>query len=261
MAEGDGVMPTGDSGVTVVTVEVGGGGGADAVGPPVAGCGTAGIPWAGATVVTGRIRWQWTVVALAVLLAGCASSERPAPGALRPFERDGLWGYRTTSGEVVVAPHFEVAWDFTPGGVAPVVDEHGWAIIDRVGGVLLRPLVVDNGPDYPSEGLARFVADGKVGFFDPTTGVVAIPARFDFALPFAEGLAAFCAGCAEVREGEHRLLAGGAWGFVDRRGEVVIPARFAEAESFVGGTARVRLAGGWTKVDRAGAVVAEAPGR
>jgi len=190
-----------------------------------------------------------------LLLVGCA---KPAPGPLLPFERDGRWGYRTRSGEVVIAPRYEVALEFTAGGIAPVVDDGGWAYVDRSGTVLLRPLVVDNGPDYASEGLARFVAGGKVGFFDPATGEVEIPARLDYALPFAEGLAAFCAGCSEVTLDEHRRVTGGAWGFVDRRGEVVIPARFAEAESFTGGTARVRLDGGWGMVDRAGTMVREA---
>jgi hypothetical protein len=177
---------------------------------------------------------------LAVLLA------RPIP-----FEQSGLWGYRTPAGKPVIEPRFEVALPFSPEGIAAVVDREGWAYIDRTGAILIRPYVFDNGPDYFQEGLARFTAAGKIGFFDKR-GRVAIPARFAFALPFSEGRAAVCEDCREVSPAEHRAVEGGRWGFIDRAGALVIPIQFDEGQSFAHGKARVRTAGQWKFIDRSG---------
>jgi len=73
--------------------------------------------------------------------------------------------------------------------------------INEKGETVIRPFVVDNGPDYFEDGLARFRIDNKFGFFD-RTGKIIIGAQFDFAFPFHEGLAAICAGCKEEPEGE-----------------------------------------------------------
>jgi hypothetical protein len=42
-----------------------------------------------------------------------------------------------------------------------VVDDDGWAYIDTAGRAVIRPLVVDNGPDYFREGVARFRRNAK----------------------------------------------------------------------------------------------------
>jgi hypothetical protein len=111
---------------------------------------------------------------------------------------------------------------FSPEGIAAVVDEEGWAYIDRSGRIVIRPFVFDNGPDY-----------------------------------FAEGLAAVCDGCREVAEGEHRGVKGGRWGFINRAGNLVIPLQFEEAGRFKKGRAHVKLGGHWKYVDQNGAVMSE----
>jgi len=171
-----------------------------------------------------------------------------------PFKHGEKWGYRDSDGRTVIAPQFEVALEFSAEGIAGVVDSQGWAYIDPTGRVLVRPVVVDNGPDYFSEGLARFRAGGKVGFFNGK-GKVVIQAKYAFARPFAEGLAAVCDSCKEIREGEHTVVAGGKWGFIDTRGSLVIPLQFEDATSFENGKARVKEAGYWKYVDKKGVVV------
>ena len=141
---------------------------------------------------------------------------------LIPFEEDNKFGYKTPQGKVVIEPRYQVAQEFSREGLAAVVDEHGWAYIDRSGKVLIRPFTFDNGPDYFREGMARFVVDGKFGFFD-RHGRVVIQPRFTFAGPFSKGRAPVCEGCREVREGEHTSMTGGSWGFIDKRGALVIP--------------------------------------
>jgi len=173
---------------------------------------------------------------------------------LTPFEKGGKWGYKDTAGKVVIPPRYQVAQEFSPEGIAAVVDQKGWAYIDARGSILIRPLVVDNGPDYFAENLARFASDGKVGFFD-RHGKVAIDPVHEFAMPFSEGRAAVCRGCSPTQQGEHRVVQGGLWGFIDRRGALVIPLQFEEAASFDGGSARVRLGGRWRRIDREGKIL------
>jgi hypothetical protein len=180
-----------------------------------------------------------------------------ALAVLVPFEKDGKWGYRDNSGNVLIQPRYELAQEFSPEGIAAVVDEKGWAYIDKAGRPVVRPLAVDNGPDYFREGVARFTRDGKVGFFD-RSGKVVIQPVYAFAMPFFEGRAAVCEGCAEIQEGEHRSVRGGTWGFIDRGGRLVIPLRFAEAGNFENGRARVRAGAKWQYVGKDGKVAPQA---
>lgn len=133
----------------------------------------------------------------------------------QPFEAGERWGYKSGDA-VVIAPTFLMAEPFSKGGLAAVVDDQGWALINAKGSVVLRPFVVDNGPDAFADGLARFVEDGRVGFHDPT-GKVIIPARFDFAEPFKGGRARFCVGCVAQKSGEYTTIVGGHWGYIDRK--------------------------------------------
>jgi WG repeat protein len=157
-------------------------------------------------------------IALAIAMScgalGLAHESNPLP---IPFEQDGKWGYRS-GGRVVIAPQYEVAWEFSREGLAAVVDAAGWAYIDRSGRLLVRPFEFDNGPDDFHEGLARCVEDGKIGFFE-RHGRIVIPPRFSFALPFSHGRAKVCDGCVKVKEGEHSYYAGGRWFSIDRQGK------------------------------------------
>jgi hypothetical protein len=157
---------------------------------------------------------------------------------LVPFEQGEKWGYKDERGKVVIAPTFIAAHDFSPEGIAAVIDDAGWAYINRKGIILVRPFLFDNGPDYFEEGLARFTHEGKIGFFD-RRGKVVIKPNFDFAAPFHEGLAAFCEGCMGRMRGEHRFWEGGKWGYINRKGNIVITAQFDSATNFEKGQAEV----------------------
>jgi hypothetical protein len=171
-----------------------------------------------------------------------------------PFKKGEKWGYRDSGGRTVISPRFDVALQFSAEGLAAVVDSQGWAYIDPTGQVVIRPVVVDNGPDYFEEGLARFRTGGKIGFFDKR-GKVVIQAKYAFARPFSEGLAAVCDYCREVREAEHAAMVGGKWGFINTRGALVIPLQFEDATSFENGRSKVRVTGSWKYIDKKGAIV------
>ena len=190
---------------------------------------------------------------LILVMAAFWSGTALAAAPLFPFEdpTTQLWGYRNARGAVIIKPRYTVAQEFSAHGIAAVADAAGWKIINRKGRVLVRPFLLDNGPDPFQEGLARFREAGKVGFFNER-GRIVIPAHFPFAGQFSEGRAVFCQGCRERPEGEHHSIHGGLWGFIDRKGTVVVTPRFDKAEAFHQRKARVMLNGRWTTIDRQG---------
>jgi len=170
---------------------------------------------------------------------------------LVPFEENGLWGYKNQNNETVIPAQYFMANEFLETGIAAVADSSGWMYIDQTGRKIIRPYIIDNGPDYFSEGLARFKSDEKFGFYDHT-GKIIIPAEWDFARPFSNGLAAICEGCIFVRMDEHTRIEGGHWGFIDKFGKIIIPVQFEEVRDFVNEHAKVKLDGEWKLIDKNG---------
>ena len=167
----------------------------------------------------------------------------------RPLERHGKAGEPTR----VIAPRFQFGGEFSEHGLAAVFvgPSTGWQLIDASGTAVLSPLPVDNGPDPFIEGLARYREREKIGFFD-VRGCVTIEARFDWAMPFSDGLAAVCNGCMLVKHEEHGRIEGGRWGYVDRNGKLVIPLKFDSASGFEAGRANVESGTEAYSIDRTG---------
>lgn len=171
---------------------------------------------------------------------GLAPAGAPAGGALEPFERDALWGYRDAAGVERIAPRYPYASAFIDR-VAWVVDGGELWWIDTAGAPIARAYNYDNGADEFVEGLARLVDDrGRVGFLDPG-GRVVVPPTWDFAAPFELGRAVVCTGCGPEDEDEHARLVGGAWGAIDTLGQVVVPVELAGWEQAQAAAARRRL--------------------
>jgi len=125
----------------------------------------------------------------------------------------GKTGYRDKAGVVVIAARFDHAYEFSPGGVAGVVDTTSPSgpllFIAPDGSTIARAFAFDNGPDYFQEGLARIVDDRRrVGFLD-STGKIAIPPRFTHASPM-------CHGKSKVEDDTGSY-------FIDRRGQRTTP--------------------------------------
>ena len=103
-----------------------------------------------------------------------------------------------------------------------------WFYVRR--GVIPVPVEsMDNGPDYFEDGLARSRVGGKIGYIDRKLNLV-IPATYDGAYPFRDGVAVVCTACTivydrTVSEGERSWYEGGQWGRIDRSGRVVSPFR------------------------------------
>lgn len=176
----------------------------------------------------------------AVALLACHPQALTDPASLTSFEENGWYGYRNTRGTVVIPPKYSIAYGFSPEGVAFVAGDGGWACINTDGQKLLTPFISDNGPDELREGLFRYVQDQKIGFADASCQV-AIPATYDSAYWFQEGLAVVCNACKElpIHGGEHFDVQGGTWGYIDKTGALVIPLQFTAAQPFENGRARV----------------------
>jgi len=82
-----------------------------------------------------------------------------------------------------------------------------------------------------------FSAAGEFGFMD-VTGEVTIPAKYEFANFFQEGLAI--------------VVQNGKYGFINKRGEIQIPCRFESATDFVRGMAIVEMNEQFGMIDRNG---------
>ena len=90
---------------------------------------------------------------------------------------------------------------------------------------------------YFSHGKAEVYIDGKWGYIDKK-GTMAIPAIYDVAMSFYEGLAG-------VRSKDK-------WGYLDEKGLMVIPAIYDNAKNFQEGLACVRSEKKWGFIDRKG---------
>ncbi|TGL23821.1 WG repeat-containing protein [Leptospira yanagawae] len=144
---------------------------------------------------------------------------------LTSFEENGLYGFKDKKGKVIIQPQYEQTLEFTKAGVAFVVWNNKWVCIDQKNNVLLESFLYDNGPDYLSEKLARFVENGKMGFHNERCQKV-IVANYDFVYPFENRHAIVCNGCELKPEGEHKRIVGGLYGLINKKGKLVVPVQY-----------------------------------
>ena len=165
------------------------------------------------------------------------------------FEIAEKYGFRNALDVEVITPQFSFAQDFSQYGIAAAVDDSGWVYINKQGEKIIRPHIVDNGPDYFSSGLSRFRSNNKFGYFDEK-GRVIIKPQFDYARPFADSMAAVCQGCQLLKKGDHTEIINGNWGFINSKGELIIPYIYDKVSDFIEGKAKVEKNGNSTFVSR-----------
>ncbi len=144
-------------------------------------------------------------------------------GRLLPYRANGRWGYKNTSGQVVIQPRFSAGLEFDGEAALAAVNTTGearYGLIDRRGDWLLEPVWEDAMPF--SEGLTAFKQDGRWGYADQEGNIVAEP-EYDEAGAFHEGRA--------------RVRLGDKWGYIDKAGDIVIEAVYDSAADFAEGRA------------------------
>jgi hypothetical protein len=145
---------------------------------------------------------------------------------LVPIEVKGKTGFMDRTGKIVIEPQFEDAEDFSEG-LAPVKirsEETTWC------------------PREPSGSRHGFTM--KWGYID-TTGNLVIPAEFESASPFSEGLGAIN----QCDEGF----------FIDKTGKKVTLGEFSEVSSFGAGLSRINIGQNqdrmWGYIDKTGKMI------
>lgn len=154
-------------------------------------------------------------------------------------------GYIDREGRTVVPFKYWATTRFSEGLALVGIDGVRMAYIDRAGRTAFELRAGEYGGEFRG-GLAsvRVGVRGKYGYMD-RAGRVRIPAQFDEARDFSEGLAL--------------VSMDGGYGFIDPRGRAVVPLNYAYASSFSEGlaavtTARTRFGAGWGYIDREGRV-------
>lgn len=150
---------------------------------------------------------------------------------------------------------FELPDSFSRGfndGLAAVATQTGWGFIDKTGRFISTKRYVQ--VESFSDGLAA-VAEGrwkeaKYGFINKT-GEVAIPLRFDPQLGQMESMS-----LSRFTEGLASVMFGNLYGYIDHKGNTVIPPVFRDAGQFSEGLASITTADGQKGyIDKAGLVV------
>jgi len=145
-------------------------------------------------------------------------------------EKDDKYGYVDEKGKFVIAPNYDIAQEFDERNVTGVLDKDGWHIINKDGKKLFKPFIFDNGPDYFVKGKARFVENGKMGYFNEF-GEKLVEAKYDFADVMVDGyFGVVSIGCKYVTELEVTHIEGGKWGMVDISGNIIVPIEYKSVD-------------------------------
>lgn len=154
-----------------------------------------------------------------------------------------LYGYKDKNGNIIVHPFYQKAGGFGETGIALVMDAGFWHYINVYGQKLVRPYPVNYKPDTFSEGLARYVDYSrlKTGFINDK-GEIVIKAEYEDALPFSDGLAGVCEFTSSNGFNNKGVFSQSdymKWGFINKKGEMVIPALYHKITPFKNGKAVV----------------------
>ena len=124
-----------------------------------------------------------------------------------------------SDGQLQLLPQHLKQLDFDEFGLATLWANGQHYYVNRQGDSL-AVLSYDNWADEFSEDLVRVRRHGKIGFYNRQFQEV-IPPQYDWASPFAQGIASVCEDCREIQDGEHRAVIGGTWSQIDRQGRIV----------------------------------------
>lgn len=187
------------------------------------------------------------------------------------FQENGKWGFINTAGEVVVEPQYDECHDYQNNFAAVKVNGK-WGFIDRNHNLVIAPEFEDV-QDFKN-GLAIVLRDGKWGVIN-TTGKSPAGIIFDEVHEYRDGFALAYADSVQYfldDEGEIRRLHKGyeftgfsngmapvknkkknKWGFIDKRGRLVIETRYDTVYSFSNDIALVKHRGTYKYIRKSGA--------
>lgn len=182
--------------------------------------------------------------------------------SMSAFRQDGRWGYMNSDAQVVIAPVYEECRDFSNGYAA--VRQNGlWGYIDRSGRMVIPPHF-QQVQDFNQDGLAIVMKDGKFGVIN-VKGTSLAGFMFDEIGEYSDGFALATAGDVQYYldnlGGVHNPVKGyllgnysegmapiqdlktGKWGFVDSKGGLAIDIKYDTVYNFSNNVALVRYKG------------------
>ncbi len=172
-------------------------------------------------------------------MAGCGAGEVTIESVKDRYPiqdyQTGDWGYINEKGEVVIEPKYKSAYNFS-NGLARISLENEdrqrlTGYVNQKGNIVIEPQFIE-ATDF-HEGLAKVRTPEsdkkKISFYIDTRGKKVFEVEeYKFKkIHFSEGLAPF--------------YQNGKWGFVDKKGNIVIPNKFSGVSSFSEGLAVVRI--------------------
>lgn len=183
---------------------------------------------------------------------GAKVARRRKPPALIPYRRGKKWGFCDSTKKMVLPTVFDEAYAFSDGLAAVELGDQ-WGFIDGAGNVVIPVIYASVEPfskgvarvcldwttSYEKDGTVRSVLDAWTCIDTEGKGV-AWPAHDD--AEDSDGGEIF-------REGLTPVEVDGKWGFMNRQGDMVIPAVYDRAESFSEGLASVKVNGKWGFID------------
>jgi hypothetical protein len=159
-------------------------------------------------------------------------------------------GYADSAGKVII-PIGKYIYCFTDTFTLIAIispKEGGYYAINRNEEILFGIPATDNGPDLGSEGILRIITNGQYGLAN-LSGKIILKPKFNFINPLKYGFAAICIGGHSQKSGEYTSIAGGKWGFIDKKGSVIVKPIYEEVRDVnQQGIARVKLNGSWSEI-------------
>lgn len=186
------------------------------------------------------------------------------------FQQNGKWGFINTAGEVVVEPQYDDCHDYQ-NGYAAVKIEDKWGYIDIKHNLVIAPEFQEVG-DFRN-GLAIVTRDNKRGVIN-TTGKSPAGVIFDKVEEYRDGFALACADSVQYfldNQGEIKKLhknyefysfsngfapvrnkKNGKWGYIDKKGRLVIDAKYDTVYNFSNDIALVKQRGMFKYIKKSG---------
>ena len=169
----------------------------------------------------------WSLFML--LLASCNSSQEDIDYKLIPVQQGGRFGYVNLKGEYEINPQFDEAYMFREG-IALVKKEGKYGYIRKDGSYLCIPTYIEATPFQ--EGIAWTVKEKEAPVAIDKNGNKLFSAEnFYHVFCYSEGLAAFSM---RTDDGDIKF------GYLNKKGEIVIPPIYSQAKSFSQGLASVK---------------------
>ena len=215
------------------------------------------------------------VALLALQMISCSSSGDNLK--LIPVKTGEKWGFVDRTGKYVINPQFKNVEPFKNGMAAVQTMDYKFGYINEKGSFVINPQFYD--ADSFNDGLALVTSENdKIGYINKKGNYIIGPFDCEDAIPFSDGLAfvsPYDSGpvCYDkngskifelqdvsmvysYKEGLARIVGvDGKYGFIDKKGVVVINNQFDNVEDFSEGLAAFEQSGKWGYIDKSGKIV------